>query len=705
MNLIKYSLSVLLLIFLCQHSLAQSCQHKNHFDKGLKTSAQYNLRSDTVDVLRYKMELDFSDYTNQLISGNCEVVFEAKMNNIATISLDLLQMTIDSVKQNGIHLTSSYDDTLMIVSLNTNLNAGNKDSITVYYQGTPQLDPSGFGGFYFQGAYAYNIGVAFSAEPHNYGRTWHPCFDNFVERATYQVHIKSPINTKGYANGLITADSTDGINNYRTWKINQEIPTYLATVAVSNYTHVEQTFTSALNSATIPMYLIAAPNDTANMKSSFVNLTGAMNAFETDYGPYLWDKVGFHLVPFSSGAMEHATDITYPIVTADGSLSYETLMAHELSHHWWGDLVTCRTSEDMWINEGMASFSERIFLEHIYGYERYINDVKANHKNVLQNAHINDGGYYPLSGVPHDVTYGDHSYNKGSDMAHTLRGYMGDADFFNVLQSFLDVNKFKDVDALDFRDHITANSPFDATDFFNDWIFNPGFPAFYVDSTVVIPNGAEFDVTVYVHQKLNGTSQLDSNVPLQVSFLGSNWELESDSLIASGEYSNFIFTLPFNPIDTYLNGDDHIMQAVTAQNEVISSNGTKDLTYPLFRYITSSVTDSSLVRIEHYWVAPDPIKDVEQGWLYELSQDRFWRVSGILSSGYEASARVFFNGKNVGGGNLDVELVNSPGFTEDSLFVMYRENAGDEWSPTSATISHLGSHTDGYGYFNIDTLH
>jgi hypothetical protein len=704
MNRIKYFLTVLSLVFLSQYVLSQNCQHKNHFDKGLKTSAQFNLRSDTIDVLRYKMDLDFSNYSSQVISGNCEVVFTAKMNNVATISLDLLQMNIDSVVQNGSQLVSSYNDTLIIVSLSALLNSGDSDSITVYYQGTPQLDPSGFGGFYFQGNYAYNLGVAFSAEPHNYGRTWHPCFDNFVERATYQVHIKSPLNTTGYANGLIKADSTDGVSNYRTWKINQEIPTYLASVAVSNYTHVEQTFTSNLNSNTIPMYLIAVPSDTSNMKASFANLTGAMDAFESGYGPYLWDKVGFHLVPFNGGAMEHATDIAYPQVTANGTLAYETLMAHELSHHWWGDLVTCRTAEDMWINEGMASYSERLFLEYVYDYNRYLTDVKSNHKNVLQNAHINDGGYYPLSGVPHDITYGDHSYNKGSDMAHTLRGYMGDAEFFSVLQSFLDVNQFKDVDALDLRNHITANSSFDATDFFNDWIFNPGFPAFYVDSTVIVSSGSDFDVTVYVHQKLKGTAQYYTNVPLQISFLGNNWEMQNDSLIATGEFSNFNFTLPFNPIDTYLNGDDHIMQAVTAQNEIIINNGTKDLTYPLFRYITSNVTDSALVRIEHYWVAPDPIKDVDQGWLYELSQDRFWRVSGIFPSDYEANARVFFNGKNVAGGNLDLELVNSAGFTEDSLFVMYRQNAADEWAPTSASISYLGSHTDGYGYFNIDTL-
>ena len=144
-------------------------------------SGNENLRSDTIDVHDYKINLDFSNFSSQSITGSCRIKFESQMNGVNSISLDLLQFTIDSIRSAGNSVTYQYNDTLLVVDLLSTLAQGDIDSVTVYYSGQPQLDPSGFGGFYFQGDYAYNLGVGFQANPHNYGRTWHPCFDNFVE--------------------------------------------------------------------------------------------------------------------------------------------------------------------------------------------------------------------------------------------------------------------------------------------------------------------------------------------------------------------------------------------------------------------------------------------------------------------------------------------------------------------------------------------
>ena len=86
-------------------------------------------------------------------------------------------------------------------------------SVVVYYNGSPQGDPSGWGGWYFQGNYSYNLGVGFDADPHNYGRVWHPCFDNFVERATYDFSILTNAGKTSYANGYIVNDQVVGIDS------------------------------------------------------------------------------------------------------------------------------------------------------------------------------------------------------------------------------------------------------------------------------------------------------------------------------------------------------------------------------------------------------------------------------------------------------------------------------------------------------------
>ncbi len=692
-----------LLSLFAANSFAQDfvCNHKHTPFYG--SSKASNERSDTIDILNYNINLDITDYSGHTISGWCEVDFESKMNGVNSLSLDLLQLNVDSVTAGGQQLTYSYNDTLLVIDLATTLNTNDASAVTVYYNGSPQGDPAGWGGWYWQGSYAYNLGVGFGANPHNYGRVWYPCFDNFVERATYDFTILTNGGKTSYANGYIANEQVVGVDSLlRTWRMDTLIPTYLSCIAVSNYTHVEQQYTSTVTSNTTPVYLIADPVDTNNMKSSFTNLFGAMEAFEVNYGPYLWNKVGFHLVPFNSGAMEHATSIAYPKSTANGSTAYETLMAHELSHHWWGNLVTCRTEGDMWINEGMASYSEKLFLEYIYGYAQYINEVKLNHKDVLHHAHINDNGFYAVHGVPTEITYGDHSYNKGADVAHTLRGYMGDADFFAGLQSFLAANHFADVDAYDFMNHLNSMPGVDVTDFFTDWIFNPGFPHFSVDSIQSTPNGSNYDVTVYVRQKLKAAPNYYSNVPLEVTFMGSDWTEQTESFTMSGQLANFQFTLPFEPSLAYLNGGDKISQAVTGDNIVVTSTGTKDLSYPMFRFNVNSITDSAFLRVEHHWAHPD---DLGVNFMYEISQERYWSVEGFLPNDFDASPRIFFNGNNTLSGNLDTELTSLPGFHEDSLVVFYRPGPAHQWEVLpNININNLGSTTDGYGYVNLESL-
>ena len=163
---------VLCLLFFTMHTSAQN-----------KVQALNN-RSDTVDIINYTINLDITDSVNTQIKGNTIVKFAPKVNGVMELDLDLLKLLIDSITLNNVQITYNYNDTLIRIHLPNALNIVDTANVTVYYHGVPQGDPSGFGGFYFQGGYYYNMGVGFSANPHVYGRVWHPCFDNFVERAT-----------------------------------------------------------------------------------------------------------------------------------------------------------------------------------------------------------------------------------------------------------------------------------------------------------------------------------------------------------------------------------------------------------------------------------------------------------------------------------------------------------------------------------------
>lgn len=681
--------------------ISQSCYHKH--TRSSSRSVADNMRSDTIDVLNYKISLNITDFTTNTIFGNCEVKFTPKQNGINSLSLDLLALNIDSITLNNSQLAYNYNDTLITIVLPATMNVGDTSTVIVYYNGAPVLDAS-WGGFYYQSGYAYNLGVGFDAIPHTFGRVWHPCFDNFAEHASYDFIITTNNGKRAYCNGYLVSEQINGTDITTTWRLNEPICSYLSCVAVASYTHVEQEYISPVTGDTIPVWLAAVPADTTNVKNSFVNLFDAIQAYEEGYGPYRWNKVGYSFVPFASGAMEHATNIAYPRTFANGSLTYETIMAHELSHMWWGDHVTCEIAEEMWINEGMATYSEKLFTEFVYGTAAYFSSVRTNHKNVVWQAHINDGGAYAIANVPQSVTYGDHSYLKGADVAHTLRGYLGDSLFFLGLQTIQNNNPFMNISSTGFRDQLNAIPGINVTDFFDGWVLNPGFPQFSIDSITSVPNGGNFDVTVYVHQRLRFAPALYNNVPLQVVFRNENGNIDYKKIVASGLNSNTTFSVPFNPSYAALNEDEKISDAVTGDNVTITTTGIKSFNHANFQITVSAITDTAFVRVEHNWVAPDDFKTPNPAIV--LSTERYWKVHGRGLANYTGTGRINING--VTGGGLDEALMVDHGsvlFNEDSVVLLYRATTANDWSIfTNCTLNNQGNATNKVASIVLNTV-
>ena len=673
--------------------------HQRSLQTGVQTLAN-NMRSDTVDILNYNISLNITDFTTNTIAGNTKVKFTPKMNGVTKLHLDFLMLTIDSIEVAGNNLTYSYNDTLLGVNLPTAYNINDTATVQVYYHGTPQGDASGWGGFYFQSGYAYNLGVGFAALPHTYGRVWFPCFDNFVERSSYEFNITTNGGKVAYCNGELAGDVTDGGGNRtRRWVLNEQIPSYLASVTVAAYAQINQTYNGA--NGAVPIIIAAVPTDTTAVKNSFVNLPVALSTFEDHFGPYMWNRVGYCMVPFNSGAMEHATNISYPKATATGSLTYQTLYAHELSHHWFGDLATCRTAEDMWLNEGWAHYCEFLFSEALYGYGSYMSSVRPNHEDNLHFNTVKEG-LLTLSNIPQTYTYGDHVYNKGADVAHTMRGYMGDSLFFYSVKTYLSQNHYKDVSSTDFMNALTAASGMDMSDFFNDWVFNPGWCHFSIDSTVVVPAGPNYSVTVYVKQKLTQAPNYFNNVPLEVTFKAADFTEQTQSFVMSGANANFTFTVPFNPVFTALNMGEKISHAVAPEYRTLKTNGNFTFTNAKMTITVQSITDSAFVRVEHNYTAPDAFHTPQP---YRLSPNRYWKVDGILPAGFKAKATVNYDGRTLGfSGNywLDTPLNIT---TEDSLVLMYRANAADDWHLFPYYTQNMqASATDKRGVITIDTL-
>jgi aminopeptidase N len=700
-------LMILIVLFSSITTFGQKvCSHR-----GLRVdfSDPNNARSDSMDIIQYNLHLDFTEFSAEIIKGACQVEYVSLWEGLDRIGMDLLGMTVDSVTTTSGTLAFDYVSPLLVVYFSEPLALDASGSFTVHYHGTPQTDPS-WGGFYYSSAYAFNMGVGFDADPHNFGRAWFPCFDNFVERSKYHLSVLTNGGRKAYCGGLRVSETQVGVDSLLTvWHLDSPIPSYLASVAVSDYVHTEQHYLSE-NGSSIPVWLISTASDSTEMKNSFVNLLPWLEGLESKFGPHPFEKVGFVGVPFNAGAMEHATNIAYPLSSYQGgSLADETLYAHELTHHWWGDHVTCSTAEDMWLNEGWASYGEALFLEHTQSRAAYIDYMRTKHKYVLLRAHRDDGAYMPVSGVPHELTYGTHVYDKGRDIVHTLRTVMGDDAFFAACRSYQQSRSFQWSSTDSLRHHFQNFTSEDLTSFFNQWVYQPGFADFRISAWTQNNNVS----SLTIEQQLHHAEELYTNVPVEVFFIGENNETFSTTVHASGFATAVEVTLPENFIAkrAWLNQHDGLALSCLGLTKWYRQAGSELSTYPEIEYQISSypnALDSTLIRVEGHWSDAHMPMQIA-GTDYVVSGDRWWSVNFDSAAQLGVDATIRYFGSATSSTYFDPEFfswMSTSGYDENNMIVFYRPLYSSTWEPYTGnfTLSPQGSTTNWTGRIQFENM-
>ncbi len=700
---------LLFLFFIICSSYGQAQHICSRFNTSNNLRSAAASRSDTLDILHTHVNLDFTDFGSQILDAEADLLIKVKVDGLLNVDLDLLGLTVNSVSKDGQELTYTHNNELLSIDLESEANTNDEFELHIDYSGFAQMDNSNWGGFYWTNNYAYNLGVGFDANPHSFGRSWFPCIDNFVERCTFSFNVTTRAPKIAVANGIpeyYGQTDEEGISsNY--WEIENEIPSYLASIAVGDYEIQISQYTS-ITDQEVPVYLIAPQNNLGQVNASFINLQSAFDSYEEFYGKYEWSKVGYVFVPFNSGAMEHATNITYPLSFADGGLSSETTMAHELAHHWWGDLVTCSTAEDMWINEGMASYSEALFTEQLYGDDAYYDWITDNHRNIVTNAHRRDSGYLPVSGIGHEDTYGMHVYNKGASVGHNLRTYMGNEAFKNACIGFMADYSFQDVSSEDMKSNFQTYTSENLTAFFDDWVYNPGFTDFSIENVAVteIPD-SQFEIDLTISQRLHEAPSYFSNMPVLLTLISESNQEQESIIYISGSETNTTVTSDFNPKHVILNRDYGITAGILAEEKIISEVGADNFSYSEFRSDIDEMNDGDSVwmRVECHLTGPHEVQPLPE---YTISTDRFWRIRGDFPEQLVASGRIMLQGGQTSSYDFDkdfFESIDTDLFDEEDIKLLYRENAQSQWTEhESYEISSQGNTTDFSGRVDFQNL-
>ena len=266
----------------------------------------------------------------------------------------------------------------------------------------------------------------------------------------------------------------------RSFELTHPITTHQSAIAVAPY--VDSNYVHTGNYGDIPVRLTGKPEQINAMANKFQELGFAIDALEYWWGPYAWERVGYVLT--TDGALEIPTNIAYPqFMVGEGLVANGDLFSHELGHHWWGDLVAPTIHNHMWLKEGPAEYSSHLFVEWKDGPEEFVEVVKDNQQFVLEECHLQDNGFYPLSPMPDEEIYGRHTYYKGASIVHNLRAYLGDDLFRSSMQSVIAEHFDSHMDAEVFEQTLEDITGVDMTPWFEAQVLQPGFSTWVLDSS------------------------------------------------------------------------------------------------------------------------------------------------------------------------------------------------------------------------------
>ncbi len=647
--------------------------------------SQINHR-DSIDVLHYSLHVDITKISQTTISGTAIIQFKPIFNNTNSFGFDLQKLTVDSLKINGIPINFQHTDN--IIRFNTAEEYNNNEilSVEICYQGVPAKDPSGWGGFFFNSGQAFNLGVGMKVNPHVYGRCWYPCIDNFTDKATYDFYITTIPTHTATCGGLFQGDTTDADGNkVWHWKIEQPVTTYVTSVVVGELQKIEFTY-NGLNGQ-IPIDIFCKPEQVASATIAFADVPLMLQIYENAFGPYPFPRVGYTVVNFTSGAMEHVMNIATPNNVLTTTLSDQTLLAHELSHMWFGNNVTCATAGDMWLNEGWATFCEGIYVEGRDGYQEGKKYALNNHRNALLTAHSADGGFIPLYGISHNNTYGTTVYKKGGDFVRSLRGYLGDSIFFAAITQWQAQNANSSKNTYQFRDFLSNETGIDLTPFFDTWIFTAGFPHYSISNFYTNGNQATVEIT----QSHLGSYYIGNANKVQVTFFNSPNVYETRLVEFDGAHGTATFTLPFNAKYAIADYNSLLADATIKNDRKIYEQQYTFSDQSLIIYPQTTL-DSAWIHSTYNFVKPKEHGQIFDG--IELTPHYYWTINMESYGNFRARAK--FNHST---SNNPADTIWKPE-PNARLEMLYRAQPSQPWEKIE-TQNHL-TWLSGYAY--VDSL-
>ena len=501
------------------------------------------------------------DPTKAQIKGEVTTYFTA-LENLNQVVFDLAgNMQVSDIKQRGksLNFDQNNDDEL-VINLSETQNKNTLDSLTIFYGGNPVS--SGFGSFEINTHGASNAPVLWTlSEPYG-AKGWWPCKQDLTDKIdSIDIIIKHPRQYKAASNGLLISEKSEGLSTLTHWQHKYPIPAYLIAIAVTNYSvYIE-------NAPELPFDIVnyVYPEGLNTAKNSTAITPRIMVLFNTlfEMYPFAQEKYG-HAQFGWGGGMEHTT------MTFMGGWS-RGLIAHELAHQWFGNKITCGSWEDIWLNEGFATYLDGLVYENFDGQ-----DVFAQWRSAIVNSVTSSpsGSTFVTDTTSVSRIFNSRlSYRKGAMILHMLRYKIGDDNFFQGVKNYLaDPNlAYSYARTEDLQRHLEATSLLDLDEFFADWFYGQGYPEY---DLVWSQSDSDQIIHFQVSQDQSHPSVSFFEMPLPITVNGPSGESEKLRLEVSENEQIFSIQLNFKVVSVQI---DPETQLISKNNRAVLGLDTESL--------------------------------------------------------------------------------------------------------------------------------
>ncbi len=487
------------------------------------------------------------------VSGNVKITFTATTNNMSTVTFDLYKkttnpFTISSVKINNVATTFSHNATHeLVINLPSILNTGDNATAEIIYSGVP----SNLEGAFTIGTHNSNPVLWTLSEPFG-ARDWWPCKQDLNDKiSSIDVYITAPSTYVSVSNGLEVSQTISGSDKTTHFHHNYPIPAYLVAIAVTNYQiYNQQGGLGTTASPYFPIVNYIYPEEATSSISSLAVTPDIINFFESIVGnyPFRTEKYG-HARAGLNGGMEHTT------VSFMNSWG-RSLIAHEMAHQWFGNKITCGTWKDIWLNEGITEYLAGLDVEN-YAPTSFVSWKSGKINNITA---VTNGAVYLTDAEALNVgrIFSSRlSYNKGSMVTHMLRWKMGDTAFFQALRNYLNDSNLAYGYAIttDFKAKLEEVHGSYLDEFFNDWIYNQGYPTY----TITAQNWGAGQAKITVNQTQSDPSVLYFEMPLQIRFSDVDGVTHDVVVNHTSNGQEFIVSVPFVVTGVTFDPNKHII--------------------------------------------------------------------------------------------------------------------------------------------------